>query len=265
MTGYDHPGEAIGPEPSTRSPECRAAWHTAFAVMAQVQGSACANKIWLASLIAARRVQPSGRTRQMLVPPGWPDKLVLASESPRRLQLLASMGLEIKISPAKIDETPIAGESPIDYVRRLARNKALAIPWTDAPILGADTVVSLDGQILGKPSDSGDALQMLLRLSGRTHQVHTAVALRRQEDVCVVAASSEVVFLSVTKDVLEWYVSTNEPLGKAGGYGIQGIGSMLVSEIRGSLTNVIGLPMAEVHLLLSRTASPDVRSAAARR
>jgi len=183
-------------------------------------------------------------------PPGWPTKLVLASESPRRLQLLRSIGLEPEVRPAHIDESPHIGEAPIEYVRRLAEDKALALSWSDNHIIAADTTVSLDGEVLGKPIDNSDALRMLSRLSGHTHQVYTGVAIRYQQHIETIAVRSDITFCNAEHDLLRWYVETGEPLGKAGSYAIQGIGSILVSEIHGSVTNVMGLPLTELHSLL---------------
>lgn len=180
-------------------------------------------------------------------PPGWPRQLVLASASPRRLQLLRSIGLDPTVIPADIDETPIPGEDPLQYACRVASSKATAIPWNGDLVLAADTIVTLAGSILLKPTDDNDALEMLQSLAGRTHQVHTAVALRHDEKLDILTSTSEVTFIHATKDLLAWYVATGEPMDKAGAYAVQGSGQMLIEEIHGSLANVVGLPLAELN------------------
>ena len=145
------------------------------------------------------------------------------------------------VTPADIDEEPRPGERPIPYVERLAREKADAV---DGPIVvAADTTVDLDGVILGKPSDGADAHEMLRRLSGRTHRVHTGVAVRNGDAVTSAVETTEVEMITMSDTDLEWYVATGEPFDKAGAYGLQGSGGAFVSAIRGCASNVIGLPL----------------------
>jgi len=172
--------------------------------------------------------------------------LVLASASPRRRDLLASAGVDVVIRPAAIDENPWPDEPPLAYVRRMAREKALAIDAGDgARVLAADTIVALDGRVLGKPGDETEACATLRTLSGRTHRVHTAVALRHGRRVAVRVTTTRVTFRALSEADIARYVATGEPFDKAGGYGIQGHGGALVEHIAGSYTNVVGLPLAE--------------------
>jgi septum formation protein len=136
-------------------------------------------------------------------------------------------------------------------VRRLAVAKALAVEAADAIVIGSDTAVELDGEILGKPADLADAMRMLRRLSGRLHRVHTAVAVRQGRHVAVDETVSEVTFVQMTDDEISWYVGTGEPLDKAGAYGLQGIGGAFVESVRGSVTGVLGLPLDVVVRLLA--------------
>ena len=176
-------------------------------------------------------------------------QLVLASGSPRRRRFLAELGLDFTVVGADVDETHRPGESPLAFVSRLAQEKAAAIV-TDHPeawVIGADTVVVMADEILGKPADSEDALKMLTRLAGRTHEVWTGFAIIKGSSVAVArAVRTEVTFVTAVKDVLAAYVASGEPLDKAGAYGIQGRGGTLVERIDGSYSNVVGLPMAEL-------------------
>lgn len=177
--------------------------------------------------------------------------LVLASQSPRRRYLLEALGLRPRVVIPAVDETLLEGEAPIAYALRVAIAKSCAIVGAPCPVLAADTVVSIDGAVLGKASDAGEAALMLARLSGRTHVVHTAVVLRvddqrRFSDV----VSTTVRFRVLAEDEIARYVATGEPMDKAGAYGIQGLGGALVAEIAGSYTNVIGLPLEETLRLL---------------
>lgn len=186
---------------------------------------------------------------------------VLGSASPRRTELLSSLGIEHRVLAADIDETPRAFEDALPYVRRMAAAKADAVltrlaPTRDTLVLTADTVVVADGMILGKPRDEADGCAMLARLSGRQHIVATAVSCRRaggdspvphSADACVQTAVS---FRSVSVQEALRYWATGEPIDKAGGYGIQGAAGEFVSNIDGSYTNVIGLPLFETRLLL---------------
>jgi len=178
--------------------------------------------------------------------------LRLASASPRRRQLLDLIGVPHVVTPADIDETPHSGEAAGDYVVRLAREKAEAI-WArhqDLPVLAADTTVVVDDEILGKPESAADARAMLGKLSGRAHFVHTGIALRTAHGVAVDISTSDVEFATLTDDMIRAYWDSGEPQGKAGSYAIQGLGAVFVSEISGSYTGVMGLPLFETAELL---------------
>ncbi|MFA7348982.1 MAG: Maf family protein [Desulfurivibrionaceae bacterium] len=175
-------------------------------------------------------------------------RLILASGSPRRRDFLAELGLAFEVVVADIDETPRPGETPVDFVARLSREKAQAVDIPGAWVLAADTAVVVDGEILGKPGDEAEAAGMLMRLSGRWHEVWTGFSLCRRAtgEQCTKTVCTKVRFLELTPELCRAYVRTGEPLDKAGAYGIQGKGCFLVPEISGSYTNVVGLPMAEV-------------------
>lgn len=175
---------------------------------------------------------------------------VLASASPRRRQLLAAAGLSFVVTPADLDEAVLPGEAPRDYVRRVARAKARAVPG--AAVLAADTTVDLDGEILGKPVDAADAAAMIRRLAGRAHRVHTGVALRVEGRVYGFVQTTPVHFRPLTDAEIAAYVGTGDPLDKAGAYGIQSAGGAVVDRLRGSYTNVMGLPLRETVALLRR-------------
>jgi septum formation protein len=176
------------------------------------------------------------------------ERLILASGSPRRRDFLAELGIAFEVRVTDIDETPLSGEQPVDFVARLAREKAQGIDLPDAWVLAADTAVVVDGDILGKPSDEAEACAMLMRLSGRWHEVWTGFSLYRRAtgELSTKTVCTRVRFLTLTPELCRAYVRTGEPLDKAGAYGIQGKGCFLVSEISGSYTNVVGLPMTEV-------------------
>ncbi len=176
--------------------------------------------------------------------------LTLASRSPRRRELLEQLGLTLELKPADADEAPLPAEPAGDYVRRLAREKARAV--AGETVLAADTTVVVDGTILGKPSDAEDARRMLRALSGRAHEVMTGVCVARAGREAVIAVTTEVRFAPLGEDLIAWYVSTGEPLDKAGAYAVQGAGGVLVEEVRGSVSNVVGLPLAETVALLAR-------------
>lgn len=180
-------------------------------------------------------------------------RLVLASASPRRRQLLEQLGLAVEVKPADLDESALPGETPAEHVERLALEKvrAVAAQEQDAVVVGGDTVVVLDGEILTKPVDAADAVAMLLRLQGREHRVATGVAVAAPGGATRSAVVSvDVRFRPLDRAAAEAYVSTGEPMDKAGGYGIQGYGSVLVEEIRGDFFAVMGLPVARVVGLL---------------
>jgi septum formation protein len=168
--------------------------------------------------------------------------LVLASGSPRRRALLEQLGLTFDALPADVDETPLQGERPTDYVLRLALDKARAADGD--VVIAADTTVDVDGRILAKPDDDAHAHEMLRDLSGRTHLVHTGVAVRRGDRIAADVVTTSVTMVALTPAAIEWYVGTGEPLDKAGAYALQGAGGVLVSGIRGSVSNVVGLPLA---------------------
>ena len=176
------------------------------------------------------------------------ERLILASGSPRRRDFLAELGLAFEVRVTDIDETPHPGEQPAAFVARLAEEKAHGVNLPDAWVLGADTAVVVDGEILGKPGDASEACAMLMRLSGRWHEVWTGFSLCHQStgEVCTKSVCTRVRFIPLTPELCRAYVRTGEPLDKAGAYGIQGKGCFLVPEISGSYTNVVGLPMAEV-------------------
>ena len=175
--------------------------------------------------------------------------LVLASASPRRRALLEQLGIPLRIDPAHLDENVRAGEPAERYVLRLAREKAEAVQvrHPNVRVLAADTSVVLDGEVLGKPATTDEALEMLRRLSGRRHQVMTAVAVAGAGERLITAA---VTFAPADEAALRWYVSTGEPMDKAGAYAVQGIGGFLVERIEGSHSAVVGLPLVETVALL---------------
>jgi septum formation protein len=178
---------------------------------------------------------------------------VLASSSPRRLDLLRSVGVEPEVRPADLDETPHDGEDPAAYVARLARGKAAAVAGPGEVVVAADTTVVIDGRIIGKPADRAEALDSLRTLSGRTHTVYTGVAVLSDAGFADVTVTSEVTFVKASEEFLDWYTGTDEPYDKAGGYGLQSAGAMLVAAIHGSVSNVLGLPLAELNdLMLAR-------------
>lgn len=183
--------------------------------------------------------------------------LILASASPRRRELLSQLGLTFTVSAADIDESPLGGEAAETYVLRLAREKARAVAarHPGAWVLAADTTVALGAELLGKPRDAEEARAMLSRLSGRTHDVHTGVALAgRHEEALVVR--TRVTFRALGAGEIAWYAGTGEPLDKAGAYAVQGRGGFLVAAVEGSPTNVIGLPLGETLALLERAGVP---------
>jgi septum formation protein len=180
----------------------------------------------------------------------------LASASPRRRELLQQIGVLFQVIAAAVDESAQPGEAALDYVRRIAAAKAGA-GWgcrasRDAPVLAADTAVVLDGQILGKPKDRRDGEHMLLRLSGRTHTVLTAVALRSGAGLDLAVSHSFVTFRPVEAAEAGAYWDTGEPSDKAGGYAIQGRAAVFIADLRGSYSGVMGLPLFETAQLLSR-------------
>ena len=182
-------------------------------------------------------------------------RLILASASPRRRDLLRDAGFDFEVRPSQIVEEIQQGELPEDFVRRTAREKALQIAASSPRgglVLGADTVVVIDGQTLGKPSDPQDATRMLRLLSGRTHQVHTGICLVRAPD-SIEALKHEttlVTFRELDEEEIRQYVESGEPSDKAGAYAIQGLASKFVTRISGCYSNVVGLPIALVYEIL---------------
>lgn len=180
-------------------------------------------------------------------------KIILASQSPRRAELLATIGVRFKTQPGYIDESVNPGEPPADYIMRISRAKALEVASRNDSglIIAADTIVVIDGQILGKPSDEEDARRMLRELSWRWHEVMTSVSLL---DVATGKEASDYIttrvrFAEMKEHEIDWYVSTGEPMDKAGAYGIQGKGGLFVEEIAGNYHNVVGLPLTLVYRL----------------
>lgn len=196
-------------------------------------------------------------------------QLILASRSPRRIALLAEMGVHCEVRPADIDESVLADEAPLDYVRRLAQAKAQTVAAamtqqampapnerpqhtqsSPLPVLAADTTVALEHLILGKPMDATEAMRMLQQLNGRSHWVHTAVALWQAGQVRCLVSSTRVEMMTVPDEVLADYVASGEPMDKAGAYGIQGRAGRWIRQIEGSYSGVMGLPVHETAQLL---------------
>ncbi len=178
------------------------------------------------------------------------EKLLLASQSPRRRELLEQTGIELEIVPSDIDEEDISIKNPAEYVKALSFMKAdkIAKAYPDLWILGADTIVVLQDQILGKPESEHHAMEMLRLLSDREHTVFTGFCIMNKHKQTVIksAVETRVWFKPVSDQEIKWYVSTKEPFDKAGAYGIQGLGAFLVRKIFGSYSNVVGLPVCEV-------------------
>lgn len=185
------------------------------------------------------------------------ERLILASNSPRRAEILRTVGWDFEAIAADIDETRNASEEAVNYVKRLAQTKAenVAKRIASGLVLGADTVVVIDNEILGQPSDDDDARRMLRLLSGRWHHVLTGVALVRAShlsQVLVDHQTTRVLFAAISAPQIDWYLSTGEPKGKAGAYAIQGNGALLIEGIQGDYFNVVGLPVRLVHELSRR-------------
>ena len=190
--------------------------------------------------------------------------IVLASRSPRRIELLHRLVSDFIVMPADLDETPHPQEDPVAYVQRLALQKARAVYMACeamSVVVGADTTVDLNGDILGQPIDDNDARRMLQLLSGTTHRVHTGVAVVSSHGEHVEVVSSDVTFMPISPQMLDWYIGTGESAGKAGSYAIQGHGSALVTSSTGSMSNIVGLPLAETATLLA-TAGVEVAPSA---
>ena len=181
------------------------------------------------------------------------QNIILASASPRRQELLSSVGIKFRVEASNVDEEPIIDESPQEHVLRLASAKAREVAGRvkqsdEVWVLGADTIVIIDGELLGKPEGRVDALHMLKKLSGRTHKVSTGYSIfnpSRDEEIKR-AVETTVKFKALTDDEITRYVASGEPMDKAGAYAIQGLGAFMVEEIKGSYSNVVGLPLCQV-------------------
>jgi septum formation protein len=182
--------------------------------------------------------------------------VILASRSPRRVELLKQIGIESIVHPADVDESTLEGEAPADYVQRLAKEKVIAIAkslkseYVNVPVLAADTTVALNGEILGKPVNDADAIEMLKKLSGSKHTVYTAVAMILKNKVKVTLSETQVDMILLTDAMIKAYVETGEQRDKAGSYAIQGKAGAWVARIEGSYSGVMGLPLFETALLL---------------
>jgi len=179
--------------------------------------------------------------------------LVLASSSPRRRELLSTLVAQFDIRSPEIDEIPHQGESPVDYVRRIATQKASKHMSSEQINLGADTTVVLEGQIIGKPSDVEEARWILGRLSGKTHTVYTAVALAKSAGVDTLLSATKVTLTQLSQSTIDAYLLSAEPWDKAGAYGIQGYAGAFVERIEGSYSGVVGLPLCETRTLLHKS------------
>jgi nucleoside triphosphate pyrophosphatase len=188
-------------------------------------------------------------------------RLILASASLRRAELLSAAGFEFDVVPADVDETPHPNESPRDYVLRVARAKAAHVvamtPEPDRPVLAADTTVVAGGRLMGKPKDANDALAMLRLLAGAVHEVHTAVVIEQRRRRADRVVTTRVEFQPMTEAEIAWYLGTGEPFGKAGAYGIQGRAARFIERIEGSWSNVVGLPISTVYRLLEELGEVD--------
>lgn len=189
-------------------------------------------------------------------------RIILASASPRRAELLKQIGVVFELAPSQIEERPHPDEAPADYITRIARAKVIAVARERSAglIIGADTVVVLNGQVMGKPENETDAQKMLRQLSGKWHAVLTGVALYDVQTRHEVADYEKtlVKFAQMTDAEIEWYVRTGEPMDKAGAYGIQGLGGLFVDEVAGNYYNVVGLPIPLVYRLARRLGYPFV-------
>jgi septum formation protein len=179
-----------------------------------------------------------------------PRPVVLASASPRRRELLDRLGVAYVVRPPDVDEAPLPGEGAVAYVRRLAVEKASAVAGPGELVIGADTTIEIDGDILTKAADEDEARTMLRRLSGRTHHVHTGIAVVVDARRAVHVETTAVEFAALDPITLRWYLDSGEWRDRAGAYAIQGAGDLLVSSVRGSVTNVIGLPLRALDALV---------------
>ena len=179
-------------------------------------------------------------------------RVVLASQSPRRRELLTLVGIAHEVRPADIDETYLAGEQPGAHAERLAREKVAAVSRDvpDALVIGSDTIVVVDGDVLGKPRDEAHAFEMLSRLAGRSHTVITAIAVEWRGEIRSAIVSVGVTFHSLDSDQITAYIATREPMDKAGAYGIQGYGATIVERVDGDYFAVMGLPLQKLVRLM---------------
>ena len=186
------------------------------------------------------------------------ERVILASASPRRRELLTLIGIAHLVLPANIDESLLPGEQPHAHAERLARTKALTVAARepDAIVIAADTIVVVDGDVLGKPSDVGAARAMLGRLSGRTHTVLTAIAVARGARIESAVEAVDVTFRTVSEPDIDAYIATGEPMDKAGAYGIQGFGATIVERVDGDYFSVMGLGLRRLVQLLARLGVP---------
>jgi septum formation protein len=187
--------------------------------------------------------------------------ILLASASPRRSELLRQAGIAHEVRATAVDESVRPGEAPVAYVLRLATAKAEAAwsalaPHERRPVLAADTTVALEGEVFGKPADAAEARAMLGRLAGRTHDVHTAVALRHDAGAAARVSSSRVSLRELSAAEIDWYVGTGEPSDKAGGYAVQGRAAIFIRHIAGSYSGIMGLPLYETWELLAPLLGP---------
>lgn len=201
------------------------------------------------------------------------NRIYLASRSPRRRELLKQIGINFEVLimrsfpavRADVDETPRAGESPGDYVTRIATSKANT-GWLRAlerrlprlPVLGADTTVAVEGEIIGKPIHTDDAARILRKLSGREHEVYSAVAVAFNDNIMTKLSCSRVRFADLTDSAIQDYVDTGEPMDKAGGYAVQGKAATFIAEIEGSYSGIMGLPLFETAQLLKQVGFSDL-------
>jgi len=206
-------------------------------------------------VVADLDMEPSSSTQ---------PKIVLASRSPRRIDLLTKLldeafgegQMSFDIEPADIDETPLVHETPLAHVQRLAQSKAHVIAQRfgehDVVVIGADTTVDVEGEIFGKPENLDDAHRMLSQMSGRTHRVHTAISVVRGDRQAHTVDSASVTMVHITPELMDWYLAIGESLDKAGAYALQGDGGKLVESVQGSFTTVVGLPLEPLSDLLAQ-------------